>query len=63
MIQIKIITSENISETINEETHWSYPLEEIPYLIEQIRDGDRENNETFVLYDGRLYETNETEVL
>ena len=39
---------------------WSYPLEEIPYIIDQIKDGDRENGYEFNLYDGRLYETEET---
>lgn len=42
---------------------WSYPLEEIPYILEQIENGDRENGCEFFLYDGRLYEAEETEVI
>ena len=45
------------------DNHWSYPIEEIPYIMEQIKDGDREDGYKFHLYDGRLYETEETEVL
>ncbi len=63
MAQINIITLENPLEIINEETHWSYPLDEIDYILEQIDGGDRGNGETFILYNGRLYETYETEVL
>ena len=51
---------------INEEPnykYWSYPLEEIPYIMEQIKDGDRENGYRFLLYNGRLYETEETETM
>lgn len=46
----------------NENRFWSYPLEEIPYIMERIKDGDFENGMEFYLYDGRLYETFETEV-
>ena len=42
---------------------WSYPLDEIPYIMDQILDGTRDNNETFILYKGRLYESYETETL
>lgn len=42
------------------ETHWSYPFSEIPYLLEQIEDGDREDGEEFLLYGERLYEQKET---
>lgn len=35
---------------------WDYPLEEIDYLMEQIRDGDRENGCTMLLFEERLYE-------
>ena len=35
---------------------WDYPLVELDYLLEQIEDGDRENNSTMLLYCGRLYE-------
>lgn len=44
-----------------EELTWSYPFEELDYIFEQIADGTRENNETFYLYDGRLYESYETD--
>lgn len=54
---IKII---NTTEKPSENT-WSYPLEEISYIFEQIEDGTRENRETFYLYEGRLYESYETE--
>ena len=43
----------------DENKFWSYPLDEIPYLIEQIKDNDRENGCVFNLYDGRLYELEE----
>ena len=42
---------------------WSYPLEEMSYIFDQIMDGTRENGETFLLYNGRLYESYETETL
>lgn len=42
---------------------WNYPLEEIQYIFDQIMDGTRENNETFLLYNGRLYESYETKTL
>lgn len=42
---------------------WNYPLEEIPYLMNQIEDGDRENGYEFILFDGRLYESEETEIM
>lgn len=51
-----------INEQPSENT-WSYPLEEIPYLIEQIEYEDRENGYEFLLYNDRLYETEETEIL
>ena len=35
---------------------WDYPLVELDYLLEQIEDGDRENNSTMLLYCSRLYE-------
>ena len=41
---------------------WSYPLEEMSYIFDQIMDGTRENGETFILYNGRLYEMEETQV-
>lgn len=36
-----------------------YPTEEIDYLIEQIRDGSRENNCIVLLFKDRLYEIKE----
>lgn len=48
--------------TVPSENTWSYPLEEIQYIFDQIMDGTRENGETFVLYAGRLYEMEETQV-
>lgn len=45
------------------EENWSYPLDEIPYIMRQIWKGERENGETFILCDNRLYETYETETL
>lgn len=41
---------------------WSYPVEEIAYILEQINDGDRENGCEFYLFNGRLYEAEETEI-
>lgn len=55
------IVIELITEKPSDNT-WSYPLDELEYIFEQIKDGDRENGETFYLYDGRLYENYETEV-
>jgi hypothetical protein len=54
----------NIKEatTVPSKNTWSYPLEEIQYIFDQIMDGARENGETFVLYAGRLYESYETQV-
>ena len=41
-------------QTIEDENHWSYPFSELDYLLEK-----EENDTTFLLYDGRLYETDE----
>ena len=41
---------------------WSYPLEELPYLLEQVEYEDRENGYEFYLYNGRLYESEITEI-
>lgn len=57
------ITIKKITEQPNEERFWSYPLEELPYIMEQIQNGDRENGCEFYLYNGRLYETEETEIV
>ena len=56
--QIKIV---NATEIPSKNT-WSYPIEEMSYIFEQIMDGTRENNETFLLYNGRLYEMEETQI-
>lgn len=50
------------TETPSENT-WSYPLSEMSYIFDQIMDGTRENGETFILYNGRLYESYETETV
>ena len=55
------IVIELITEKPSDNT-WSYPLDELEYIFEQIKDGDRENGETFYYYNGRLYESYETEV-
>jgi len=55
----KGITIELATEKPSENT-WSYPVEEITYIFEQIEDGTRVNGETFYLYNGRLYESYET---
>lgn len=55
------INIKEATETPSENT-WSYPLEEMQYIFDQIMDGTRENGETFLLYNGRLYESYETQV-
>lgn len=35
---------------------WSYPVNEIDHLLEQVEDGDRDDDEEFLLYENRLYE-------
>lgn len=45
----------------NSDEYWSYPIEELPYLHEQIKDGFRDNNSIMILFENRLYETNESE--
>ena len=39
---------------IEDVNHWSYPVSELDYLLEKEEDGA-----IFLLYDGRLYETEE----
>ena len=58
MKQITIIKADTLP--TREEKTWNYPLEELDYVFEQIEDGDRKNCDTFYLYNGRLYETEET---
>lgn len=56
------IAIKQATERPDEQKFWSFPLEEVSFLLEQIEDGDRENGEEFLLYEGRLYETKETEI-
>ena len=46
----------------DEERFWSHSFECIPHIMENIKDGFFENGMEFHLYDGRLYEAEETEV-
>ena len=48
------------AEEVPKQSQWSYPPEEISYLLEQIEEGDRENGCEFLYYQGRLYEKEET---
>lgn len=57
--QITVIPTDTLP--TREEFTWNYPVTELSYIFEQIKDGDRENNETFYLYKGRLYESYETD--
>lgn len=50
MIKIKLATEK----PIEDDNHWSYPFSELDYLTEKEEDGV-----SFLLYDGRLYETDE----
>ena len=50
MIKIKQATEK----PIEDDSHWSYPFSELDYLMEEKEDGA-----IFLLYDGRLYETDE----
>jgi hypothetical protein len=50
LIKIKLATKQ----PIEDDNHWSYPFSELDYLLEK-EDGDA----TFLLYDRRLYETDE----
>ena len=50
MIKIKLA----IEQPIEDENHWSYPFSELDYLFETEHD-----DTTFLLYNGRLYETDE----
>jgi hypothetical protein len=52
LIKIKPTTKQ----PIEDDNHWSYPFSELDYLIE------KEDCTTFLLYDGRLYETYEEEM-
>lgn len=50
MIKIKLATEK----PIEDDNHWSYPFSELDYLVEEKEDGA-----VFLLYNGRLYETDE----
>ena len=50
MIKIKLATEK----PVEDDNHWSYPFNELDYLMEEKEDGA-----VFLLYDGRLYETDE----
>ena len=50
MIKIKQATKK----PIEDDNHWSYPVNELDYLMKEKEDGAM-----FLLYDGRLYETDE----
>ena len=47
MIKIK----QAIEKPVEDDNHWSYPVSELDYLLEEKEDGV-----TFLLYDSRLYE-------
>ena len=50
MIKIK----QAIEKSVEDDNHWSYPVSELDYLLEEKEDGA-----TFLLYDSRLYESDE----
>ena len=50
MIKIKQTTEK----PIEDDNHWSYPFSELDYLMEEKEDGA-----VFLMYDGRLYESDE----
>lgn len=59
--QITIIKTDKLP--TREELTWSYPLDELDYILERVEDGDYEENElTFYLYKGELFECFETPV-
>jgi hypothetical protein len=45
----------------NSDEYWDFPFEELDFLFEEIEDGLRENNSTMLLFENRLYETEESE--
>lgn len=54
--QITIVKVDELS--TREELTWSYPLDELDYILERVENGDYEENElTFYLYKGRIYES------
>lgn len=44
----------------DESKFWDYPLDEVPYLMEGIEDGDRDDGCKFLLFGDRLFETEKT---
>ena len=50
MIKIKLATKQ----PIEDDNHWSYTFSELDYLLEK-----EDSDVTYLLYDGRLYETDE----
>lgn len=54
MIKIKLATQQ----PIEDDNHWSYPIDELDYLLEK-----EDEDVTFLLYDGRLYEAYEEDEL
>lgn len=50
MIKIKLAKDQ----PIEDDNHWSYPISELDYLLEK-----EDDDKTYLLYDGRLYETDE----
>ena len=56
----KYIVIKVVAKQPDEQKFWSYPVEEISYIFEQIEEGCRENGYKFYLFNNRLYETEET---
>ena len=56
---IRIVPTDKLP--TREEKTWNYSLLELDHIFDQIKDGTRENNETFYLYKYRLYESYETD--
>ena len=56
-VQVRIIAVQELPLVYG----WDYPVEEIDYLIEQIKDGSRANNCIVLLFNERLYEIAATE--
>lgn len=50
MIKIK----QAIEKPVVDDNHWSYPVSELDYLMEE-----KDDSAMFLLHDGRLYETDE----
>lgn len=57
----KYIVIKMVAKEPDERKFWSYPVEEISYIFEQIEAGSRENGCEFYLFNNRLYEAEETE--